>query len=381
MPLTLVPPRQGRSRNYTVRGRVHFGDKVSRLVNETTRTADYELAEICRAKLQAKLLEELVLGPRKSVTFAEAAVTYLEKVRPGSRQRDAINGYQRKDGTVAPNLIDDIGHFLVSEIDQNTVDEIVAKRFRDAKPGTVVRALIGPLTQVLNFAARRKWCDPPKFERPKFDDRRSRWARPDEVVRLVAAARRLRPLIILLLLSGARLSEALRLNWDDIDFAARWMVFRNTKRNKQGEDQPGEDRGVPIHPQLIAELANVPGERIGAVFKSHLGSAYATPNRQGGGQIKTGWAMTVRRAGISDLRVHDLRHTFATRLRQTGCDERLQDEIMGHGSTRMGRRYAHVPRPELIVAIDRLPPLDLPPRAAEAADPGVENAWSGSATG
>jgi integrase len=375
MPLTLVPPRKGRSANYTVRGRVRVGNKVSKPINETTGIADFELAEAFRAKLQAKIQEELLFGARASVRFADAAVMYLEKVRPGSRHRDAINGYRRKDGTVGPNLIDDIGDRLVSEIDQNTIDEIVEKRFRDAKPGTIVRGLIGPLSQVLNFAARRKWCDSPKFERPKFDDRRSRWARPDEVVRLLAASHRLRPLIVFLLLSGARLSEALRLDWDDVDLSARWMVFRNTKRKKRGEDQPGEDRGVPIHPQLVTELANLPGERTGAVFKSHLGKAYAVAQRQGGGQIKTGWAMTLRRAGIADLRVHDLRHTFATRLWQTGCDEQLRDEIMGHASTRMGRRYAHVPRPELIAAIDRLPPLDLPPAQFEP----VENTWRHSA--
>jgi integrase len=360
MPLTLVPPRKGFSKNYTVRGRVRVGNRVSRPINQTTGLADRDLAEAYRAKLQAQLQEELLFGARASVTFAEAAVMYLEKVRPGSRHRDAINGYQRRDGTVGPNLIDDIGDLLVSEIDQNTIDKIVAKRFRDAKPGTIVRSVIGPVTQVLNFSARRRWCEPPRFERPKFDDRRTRWARPEEVARLVAAAQRVRSLLVFLLLSGARLSEALHLNWADVHLSARWMVFRNTKRKKKGADQPGEDRGVPIHPQLVVVLANLPGERTSTVFKSHLGKAYATPNRQGGGQIKTGWAMTLRRAGITDLRVHDLRHTFATRLLQTGCDERLRDEIMGHASTRMGRRYAHVPRAELIAAIDRLPALDLP---------------------
>jgi integrase len=383
MSLTLVPPRDGRSTKYSIRGKLRIGDRVVS-INETTGLANRELAEAYRIRREAEELQKLLFGARASVTFAKAAVAYLEKVRPGARHRDAINGYQRKDGTVGPNLIDDIGDRLVNEIDQNTIDEIVHKRFRGAKPGTLVRALIGPLTQVLNFAHRRKWCDPPKFERPSFDDRRSRWARPEEVARLLVAAHRLRPLLVFLLLSGARLGEALPLDWADVDLAARWMVFRNTKRNKQGEDHPGEDRGVPIHPQLAVVLANLPtgpgGERTGPVFKSHLGKAYAIANRQGGGQIKTGWAMTVTRAGIADLRVHDLRHTFATRLRHTGADEQLRDEIMGHASTKMGRRYAHVPRPELLAAIDKLPALDMPapdmaPLGVENA-PGVENAWS-----
>jgi integrase len=359
MPLTLVPPRKGRSKNYTIRGHVIAGNK-SRPVNQTAGVADRDLADAIRIRLEAQILQELVFGARASVTFAQAAVAYLEKVRPGARHRDAINGYTRKDGTVGPNLIDDIGDLLVSDIDQNTIDAIALKRFREAKPATVVRGLIGPLTQVLNFAARRKWCDPPKFERPAFDNQRKRWAPRSEAERLIAAAGHLQPLIICFLLCGARVSEALRLDWNEVDLTTRWMVFRNTKRKKRGEDQPGEDRGVPIHPQLVLVLANLPGERKGRVFKTHRGTDYAIPKRQGGGQIKTGWAMTLKRAGIENLHVHDLRHTFATYLRQTGCDEQLRDEIMGHASTRMGRRYAHVPRPELIEAIDKIAPLNIP---------------------
>jgi integrase len=364
MSLTLVSPRKGLSKNYRIRGRLRVGEKFVD-IDETTGLADRGLADAYRIQREAEELRKLVFGARASVSFAEAAVSYVETRKPGQRQRDAIVGYQRKDGTVAPNLVDDIGHLLVSEIDQNTLDEIARARFAGVKPGTVVRSLIGPLTAVLHFAAIRKWCDRPEFERPKFDDQRKRWAPRDEAERLIRAAHRLRALIIFLILSGARLSEALRLQWPDVELPARWMVFRNTKRNKQGVDQPGEDRGVPIHPQLVVVLANLPGARTGAVFKSHLGKPYTIPKRQGGGQIKTGWDMTLARAGIEDLHVHDLRHTFATYLRQTGCDEQLRDEIMGHASTAMGRRYAHVPRPELIAAIDKIPPLDLPAEAPQ----------------
>jgi len=355
MSLTLVPPRRGYSPYYRIRGTV-----AGRYINETTKAEDRALAEAIRIQRENQILQEAVFGPRASRTFAEAALTYIDTRKPGQRQIDAIVGYRRQDGTLGPNLVDDVGDKLVSKIDQNTVDEIARRRFRGAKPGTLVRSLIGPMTAVLNFAAKRKWCDRPELERPDFDDQRKRWATREEAERLVGAAQRLQPLIIFLLLSGARLSEALRLKWSDVDLTARWIVFRNTKRNKRGEDQPGEDRGVPIHPQLLAVLANLPGPRSGAVFKTHLGTAYAIPQRQGGGQIKTGWAMTLARAGIEDLHVHDLRHTFATYLRQTGCDEQLRDEIMGHASSKMGRRYAHVPRPELIAAIDKLPPLELP---------------------
>lgn len=362
MPLTLVPPRTGLSPNWRMRGTVTAGDR-SKYIDKSTGVADRATADTIRIQTEARVLEELVYGARASRKFVEAAVNYLEVRKPGQRQHDAIIGYHRQDGSVAPNLVDAIGDMLVNDIDQNTVDQLIARRFRGASPATVVRAVITPLTAVLNFAALRKWCDRPAFERPEFDDRRTRWLERDEAERLIAAAQHLRPLIIFLLLTGTRIGEALRLEWGDVDLGERWLVLRNTKRKKRGTDKPGEDRGVPIHHQLRMILANLPanrGGRAGAVFRTPNDQPYRIPVRQGGGQIKTAWALTLARAGIEDLHVHDLRHSFATWLRQAGVAERLQDEIMGHTSDRMGRRYAHVPRPELLSAIDRLPALRLP---------------------
>ena len=114
---------------------------------------------------------------------------------------------------------------------------------------------------------------------------------------LAAAAPHLYRLVLFLLLSGARLGEALGLRWDDIDLAAGWVVFRNTKRGKRG-GRAGEDRGAPLHPQLVVMLANLarPRNGDGFVFLSSRGEPYAA--RLGGGHIKTAWAAALRRAGI-----------------------------------------------------------------------------------
>jgi integrase len=124
---------------------------------------------------------------------------------------------------------------------------------------------------------------------------------------------------------------------------------------------------VPIHPQLVLWLANLPGERQGRVFLTPRGKPYGGKERGYGGQIKTAWKAACRRAGIEDLHPHDLRHTCSTWLTMAGVHEQVRDEIIGHASTSMGRRYSHVPRPELIAAIDKIPPLNLPTDKAAAA--------------
>ncbi len=348
MPLTLVPPRAGASRFWRIRGtvRANVGGAVrSRYIDETTGIESRELAEAIKIKREAQVLEELVFGPKLSRRFSEAAVTYVETVKPGREQSAAIIGRERRDGTVSRCLIDDFGGMLVNAIDQAAVDRVMRERFAHAAPATVQRSLLTPLISVLNFAAERKWCDRPRFWRPKQPRGRTRWASQEEVGRIIGAAPpHLRPLIYFLVLTGARMGEALTLQWEDVSLGERWCVFRDTKN--------GEDRGAPLHHALVALLGNLPGERRGIVFLTPSGVPYA--ERAGGGHIKTAWSATLRRAGIADLRPHDLRHTCSTWLTMAGAHEQVRDEIMGHASTSMGRRYSHVPRAALLEAIDRL---------------------------
>jgi integrase len=57
--------------------------------------------------------------------------------------------------------------------------------------------------------------------------------------------------------------------------------------------------------------------------------------------IKTAWGNACRRAGIKDLRFHDLRHTFGTRAADAGVPLNAIRDVMGHKSTAMTERYAH----------------------------------------
>lgn len=328
-------------------------------VYETTKTADKKLAEAIRIKREAGLLEESVLGPRVSRTFADAAVGYVEAVEPGRSQTHAVIGYERADGTMSPCLVTDFGNLLCARIDQAAVDKVIRRRFAGRSPATVQRSLIQPLTAVLNWAAKkpRQWCDVPAFERPAgaVSRGRTRWASEEEAdLLLEACSPHLWRLVLFLLLSGARIGEALALKWDDVDLGAAWAVFRNTKRGKRAGKSEGEDRGIPLHPQLVAMLANLrrPKSGEGYVFLTPSGCPYA--ERDGGGHVKTAWAAAKRRAGIKDLRIHDLRHTFATWLLVARVPTELREEIMGHRSGRMSSRYAHVPVPELLESVQLL---------------------------
>jgi len=138
--------------------------------------------------------------------------------------------------------------------------------------------------------------------------RRTRWLRPQEAQALVAAAApHLRPLITFIYCTGARLREALGLEWGDVDLANARAVLRNVKA------KPGDvrDRHVDLPPAAIAALSAIvcstmvdgkavpTDRRAGAVFRRDDGLAYATLESVGGGQIKAAWATACRKAGFA----------------------------------------------------------------------------------
>lgn len=82
---------------------------------------------------------------------------------------------------------------------------------------------------------------------------------------------------------------------------------------------------------------------------------YRDRNREAGGQCRSAWTSACRRVGIEDLHQHDLRHTFATWALIAGMSDRVKKEIMGHSSSEMSDRYAHVPVQDAVSAMDLIP--------------------------
>jgi hypothetical protein len=97
------------------------------------------------------------------------------------------------------------------EIDQDAVTRLKKTMLRpNPRDGTVYAEIISPLRAVLGLAHKRGWCDLPHFVIPKLTEGRTLYLFPNEAERLIpAAAPHLKPLLIFLLGTGARLSEAI----------------------------------------------------------------------------------------------------------------------------------------------------------------------------
>jgi integrase len=294
MPLTIT--RRGGSGTWQIVGTV-----AGQRIRQSARTADKRLAEEARAELEASLYRGAVFGARAVVTWAQAVNSYLDAA-PRSASENAR----------LLRLHDHLTGKRLSDINQALVDRIIQSRCRpNAQPATKLREVITPIRAVLAHAARRQWCDMPALEAPKGASgvKRTRWLTPAEVERLAAnAAPHLAPLILFLAGTGARLSEALALEWADVDLKHGRVLLRDTKQ--------GRDRVAELPPRSVAALANLP-HRAGHVFRpptrrGKQATSYAETGGLYGGQIATAWAGACRRAKITDATPHTLRHTWAS---------------------------------------------------------------------
>ena len=124
------------------------------------------------------------------------------------------------------------------------------------------------------------------------------------------------------------------------------------------ETKNGGARGVPLHPRVIAALANLP-HRDREVFRRPDGLPFERPrggeDHSAGTRAKTAFRAACQRAGIDNLHPHDCRHTWATWHYAANRDLGALMKLGGWKSERMVMRYAHVNVAELAPSIDRLP--------------------------
>lgn len=259
-------------------------------------TNDPRLAREEAAIIEAKLLRAEWHGERTvDRMFSEALQSYL----------DAAPRSMRVIATLV-RLTAALGETPLNAINQQTVIDLRGRMLRPgAAPATFLREVLVPLRAVLNHAADQKWCDPPRFVQPRVGAGRTRFLLPGEVERLVAAAPpHVRPLLIFLVGTGARMSEAIELDWRDVDLGGQRVIFWRTKN--------GRRRDAELPPRVVSVLAALPAWS-GPVFRRRDGQPYVDRQRQYGGHIKDAWMRAIRRAGLDpELTPHDLRHTWAS---------------------------------------------------------------------
>ncbi len=133
--------------------------------------------------------------------------------------------------------------------------------------------------------------------------------------------------IRLLILTGARLNEILTLQWKHVDFERRLLLLPNSKTGQKSIRL--SDRALDV----LAKLPRIKGNPfviVGNVDGSHLVN------------LQKPWRHLRELAGLDDVRIHDLRHSFASVAAATGASLPMIGALLGHSQPQTTARYAHL---------------------------------------
>lgn len=177
----------------------------------------------------------------------------------------------------------------------------------------------------------------------KVDNKRQRFLTRVETVRLFSALRRSRNpclyhIVKFLLLTGARKREALNARWCNFNREEGYWLIPETKS--------GKPRPVPIG-SLLTELLDA--------LASRGRSEFLFPNLDTGKpyvSIFHTWDLARNQAGLADVRMHDLRHSFASYLVNSGRSLYEVQKLLGHAHIGTSQRYAHLSNETMIQAVD-----------------------------
>ena len=303
------------------------------------------------ARKQAlKILGRIAIGenPAEDRTALRAMPTLEAFVT--ERYLPYIKGYKRSyradDSYLRNHILPRFGKMYLDQITRPDVIDFHHKnRASHLAIGTTNRLMI-LLRYIYNLAL--KWDVPGVTENPtngiplfEANNARERYLTREEVQRvcealLTSKSPMLRYIVLMLILTGARKHEVLEAKWEDFDIDRRFWRIPMCKA--------GKSRVIPISDGVLDLLKIVPRiEGSAYLFANPKTLKHLTP-------INDSWNIVRIKAGLPEVRIHDLRHSFASFLINSGRSLYEVQQLLGHSSIRMTQRYAHLAPSTLLAA-------------------------------
>lgn len=317
MPLKLVKPRSDKSPYWYVRGtfcgREHF---------VSTKARDQKAARKFKEQFELGLLKQEAANQRPG-DFRLAAEMYVGFRKPALRDRRWID-----------KLVDLIGDVELANIRQNTLVSAANQLYPRATPETKNRQAMGVASSILHYAAECDLCPYIRVRKFKEKTPEARALPRADAERLILAAEgEMQTLLIWLFHQGWRVSDTLRLRWDDIDMAAETARYHISKTD--------DWRVMPLHPRVMASLSAIgPGQ--GKIFHwSDKSNLYR--------DLKP----FCKRVGV-EFTPHMARHSFATWLANDGVSPLELMEAGGWRDHKSVMRYAKLDPTRVRSIINRI---------------------------
>jgi integrase len=298
---------------------------------------DQARKEAARVIVRIKAGEEPIpVVPKADPTMAELAERY-QREHVAMRCRPATVAHYGI--MLAKHIVPALGGLKVAEVERK---HILAFHYELREKPTVANRALEMLVKMFNLAEawdlRPPGKNPCRFvRRYKVQPQHERFITPEELGRLgraldAAPAERLASrhgaaAIRLLVLTGCRRNEILGLRWDDVNFEAGELRLRDAKTGP---------RQVSLSPAAVRVLSAIP---------RHADTPWVISGRKPGtrlGNLNASWLVVRARAGLEDVRIHDLRHSFASRALALGESLAMIGKLLGHRKVQTTARYAHL---------------------------------------
>lgn len=320
-----------------------------RLYRRSTETSDEKLAKKIMAKVQTQIVE----GKWFDIDHFKQR-TLKEMIERYEQEYTAHRKYYPKgrDKSIFKRLYGYFGEACtLGEIEQKIGGYEQWRKAGKVSPATIVKEL-GLLRTMFNIA-RKQWrwkLDNPvsDIRLPKVRNERVRYLSEDEQKALLEALEAserkwLKPLVIIAMDTGLRLTNLCELKWSEVNLFGKMITIdADAMKNDDYLGVPLTDRAFQIFKELKKTQC-----LSGHVFHDDGQALYDR-------KVQRAFRKVLRKAEIKNFHFHDLRHTFASYLRQKGVDLHTISKLLGHKDLRMTKRYAHLNVDSLRSAISKL---------------------------
>ena len=305
---------------------------------------DRTMAELVVKDLEVKAAKEEYLGivEQRKVRFTDFT---LKDYLPWSEANKAVSTYAADQRCTSSHLIPIFGKRFMSSITPKDLEDYKTHRSRFVKPRTVNREL-DLLKSIFSRAV--EWGvireHPGKGVRKlKFQKQPPNWLTPEQVEQLLAVIDKphLRMLVVLGAHTGMRKGEMFRLTWSDVDMKRRELTIREAKND--------EFRVVPMNEVVYHCVRQHPRH-----IKSDL--VICRPDEEGSPYVdlRSPFHAALELAGLSRIRIHDLRHTFGSNLAAAGESLAVVRDLMGHSDIQTTMIYLHLAPDQKRAAVESL---------------------------
>ncbi len=268
---------------------------------------------------------------KKSPKFEDYAEVYMEYSKANKRSYATdITMFKALGAFFRGYRLSKITPFMIEKYRIERGKKVGRVSKKPIAKSTIDREL-ATLKALFNMAIRDDKVDNNPVNEIKFfkeDNKKERILTPEEIQNLLTECNgHLKPIVILALNTAMRLREILYLKWSDIAFNRDIIIIPQSKsKNKR-------TKKVPMNNLVVEALQGLERKHDYVFCDPKTGIPFDS--------IKTTFRKALRRAGMEDVRFHDLRHTAATIMVTSGVDLVTVKEILGHSSIEMTMRYSH----------------------------------------